>query len=444
MNAVIQRPQRSLPVRKLLVLWLMVMAAVALIDRTNISIAGIEISREFNIDNPHLGWVFSAFLVGYSLFQIPGGVLARSFGPRRVLTFALIWWAVFTAFTALAPSGASHALLVLILIRVALGAGEAVMFPGANQFVERWIPIPERGRANGIIFSGVGLGSMLAPPVITAIILRHGWRASFWLCAALGLLAAAVWYLAARDTPEMHPRVTAQELETIVSGRGDVTAPHAPAASSTQPKTSVPWKRLFLSKDLLALTASYFCYGYISWIFFSWFYIYLSQVRGLSLATSAIYSMLPFAAMTVGALTGGLSSDWLARHISVRAGRCYLPSFALLLTALLLAAGSSAHGARTASLVLAGGAGALYVSQSSFFSVTADCAGDCAGVASGVMNMGCHIGGAVTALITPLIAAHFGWVASFFAASAMAILGALAWLAVDPKARIGQNGSYVE
>lgn len=227
-----------------------------------------------------------------------------------------------------------------------------------------------------------------------------------------------------------------QELETIERSRGVANAARAPAHSPNREKTPVPWKKIFLSKDILALTASYFCYGYVSWIFFSWFYIYLSQVRGLSLTTSALYSMLPFAAMTIGAFTGGLASDWLARRVNVRAGRCYLPSLAPLLTALLLAVGSSAQNARTASLVLAGGAGALYISQSCFWSVTADCAGECAGVASGVMNMGCHIGGAVTALITPLIAAHFGWVASFFTAAAMAILGALAWLAVDPAARL--------
>ena len=444
MNAAIQPPQRSLPVRRFLVLWLMAMAAIALIDRTNISIAGIQIGREFKIDNVHLGWVFSAFLVGYALFQVPGGVLARRFGPRRVLAFALVWWGVFTALTACAPSGTSHALLALIFVRAALGAGEAVMFPGANQFVERWIPLPERGRANGIIFSGVGLGSMVAPPLIAAIIPHYGWRASFWICAILGLFAAVVWYTTARDLPEQHPGVSAQELQTIVSGRGDAKPAQAPIGSSILKTTPVPWKRIFLSKDILALTASYFCYGYVSWIFFSWFYIYLSEVRGLSLTTSALYSILPFAAMTIGAFTGGLASDWLARHVSLRAGRCYLPSLALLLTALLLAAGSSAQQARTASLVLACGAGALYLSQSSFFTVTADCAGDCAGVASGVMNMGCHIGGAVTAFITPLIAAHFGWVASFFTASAMALLGALAWLAVDPGARFARNDSYVE
>ena len=190
------------PIRYMLVVWLMVMGGIAFMDRTNISIAGIELGREYHIDNTHLGWVFSAFLIGYAAFQVPGGMLTRRFGTRKMLTAGVLWWGIFTALTAAAPAGAYGALLTLILIRIALGAGEAVMFPAANQFEERWIPTAERGRSNGIIFGGVGLGSALAPPLLTAIILRYGWHISFWFCAVLGVLAGIVWYAAARNTPE--------------------------------------------------------------------------------------------------------------------------------------------------------------------------------------------------------------------------------------------------
>lgn len=423
----------GLPMRYVLVVWLMVMGGIAFMDRTNISIAGIELGREFHIDNTHLGWVFSAFLIGYASFQVPGGVLARRFGPRKVLTWGVIWWGIFTALTAAAPAGVPAALLMLILIRIALGAGEAVMFPAANQFEERWIPMNERGRSNGIIFGGVGLGSALAPPLLTAIILRYGWHVSFWFCAVLGVLAGIVWYVAARNTPEEHPWVSAGELAHIARGRGDV---NGGAAKAAMHKKKTPWGRILTSKNFLAITGSYFTYGYVSWIFFSWFYIYLSQVRGLSLKTSAWYSMVPFMAMTVGCLLGGTASDWLAVHVSARAGRSYLPCFALVLTAALLASGATAHSAAAASLVLAGGAGALYLSQSCYFSVTADYAGDFTGPVSGAMNMGCQIGGAITASLTPLIAAHFGWIASFVTAAVLAVLGGLAWLLVDPNARL--------
>ena len=431
---------KGLPKRYLLVLWLMVMSAVAYLDRTNVSIAGVQIGKEFKIDNAHLGWVFSAFLIGYAAFQIPGGVLARRLGPRRVIALGVIWSGLFTALTGLVPSGLRGALWVLIVVRFSLAAGEALMYPGANQFVERWFPIDERGKANGIVFGGVGLGSGLTPLLVTGIILHYGWRASFWFSSALVLLAGTIWYLAARDTPEAHPWVHEGELESIVRGRGDGSGRAQSDTADAHPRQggqrNVPWRNIFQSKEILALTLSYFTFGYVAWIFFSWFYIYLVQVRGLNLKTSAVYSMFPFIAMTLGSVLGGVASDWLVRHYSARMGRCFLPAFALALTAILLLAGSRAHYAQTASIVLACGAGALYLSQSCFWSATADFAGEYAGVVSGTMNMGAQVGGAVTASLTPLIASHFGWEASFLVATMFAALGALAWLAVDPTARL--------
>src|SRR5665213_1072608 len=92
----LKKPGRGVPKRYLLVSWVLVLSAVAFMDRTNISIAGVSISREFGIDNAHLGWIFSAFLIGYAAFQIPGGVLARRLGSRRVLALSVVWWGVFT------------------------------------------------------------------------------------------------------------------------------------------------------------------------------------------------------------------------------------------------------------------------------------------------------------------------------------------------------------
>ena len=160
----------------------------------------------------------------------------------------------------------------------------------------------------------------------------------------------------------------------IAQGRGDIK--REAALAEEERKAGVPWMRIFSSKEVLALMASYFTFGYISWLFFSWFYIYLAQVRGLSLKTSAVYSIFPFMAMTVGSLLGGAASDWLARVWSPRVGRCILPASALVVTGLLLLVGSRAQSAMAATAVLACGAGALYVSQSSFWSVTADFAGN--------------------------------------------------------------------
>jgi ACS family glucarate transporter-like MFS transporter len=99
--------------------------------------------------------------------------------------------------------------------------------------------------------------------------------------------------------------------------------------------------------------------------------------------------------------------------------------------------GSRVGSAPVAAITLAAGAGALYISQSSYWSVTADIAGQHAGVVSAVMNMGAQIGGAVTASLTPWIAQQFGWTSSFLTAALVGVAGAIAWLGVDPETRIG-------
>ena len=417
-------------VRWFLVFWLFVLSAVSYLDRVNISIAGGSIADAYHLTDVQLGKVFSALLVGYALFQTLGGRLADRYGPRRVLAAGVVWWGMFTALTALVPAKIAGALFLFVAIRFLLGAGEAVIYPAANQFVSRWIPMRERGIANGWIFAGVGAGAGLTPPLITYVMAHYGWRSSFWVCAVVGLVAGAVWYLAARDSPAEHPRVSPSELTAIQS---DLTLSVAKGELAAEAGSGpVSWKRVLLSREVWAVTMSYFCYGYVAWIFFSWFYRYLAKVRGLDLKTSAFYSMLPFLAMLVCCLLGGTINDRLTRWRGPRIGRCGLAAFAMVVAAIFIAFGSQVQSARLASVVLAGGAGALYLSQSSFWSVTADIAGSSSGSVSGFMNMGGQIGGAVTASLTPWIAARYGWTTSFLVAAALCLLGALSWLAVDP------------
>ncbi len=413
-------------VRWFLIFWLFILSVVAFLDRVNISIAGSSLAAAYHLSNVQLGWIFSAFLAGYALFQTPGGRLADRLGPRRVLAGGVIWWGIFTALTAAVPSGIRGALILFVSVRFLLGVGEAVVYPASNQFVARWIPTQERGIANGWIFAGVGAGAGLSPPLITYVMLHYGWRSSFYLCAAIGLLAGLVWFIVARDTPEEHSLVSASEMAFIRSGlsAGNLQG---------QERKLVPWGTVLKSREVLAITISYFSFGYVAWIFFSWFYIYLAQVRGLNLKASAFYAMLPFLAMAACCPLGGTISDRLTRSHGPRIGRCYLAAVVLAAAAIFLVLGAKVDSARLASVVLAGGAGALYLAQSSFWSVTADIAGSSSGSVSGFMNMGAQIGGAVTASLTPAIASRFGWTASFLVAAALCLLGAAAWIFVDPK-----------
>jgi ACS family glucarate transporter-like MFS transporter len=303
-----------------------------------------------------------------------------------------------------------------------------VIYPAANQFVARWVPEHERGVINGLIFAGVGAGSGLTPPLLAWFILHHGWRSAFWFSAIIGVLAGAVWWWFARDTPEEDPKVSPAELKIIREGIAETT----PDEDGSAPVV-ISWSAILRRRDLLALIVSYFGFGYTAWIFFSWFFLYMAQVRGFNLKTSAMFSMLPFLSMTVGCLGGGALSDRLTRVYGLRVGRCGLAAVAFLFTAVFLVLGSRVQSPQLAGVILAGGAGALYVSQSSFWSVSADIAGRSSGVFSSMVNMGAQIGGAVTASLTPWVAQRFGWTTSFAIAAALAVLGAGLWMTVHPE-----------
>jgi ACS family glucarate transporter-like MFS transporter len=305
--------------------------------------------------------------------------------------------------------------------------GEAVVYPASNCVVASWIPSGERGIANGFIFCGVGFGAGITPPLITYINMHYGWRASFWCSSLLGIIAGVVWYFLARNHPKQHPWVTVEEQKFIES---DI-----PTGSNDPKSGKMSWPAIFSNRDILIVTFSYFAYGYVAYIFFSWFFIYLSEVRGLNLRQSSLYTMLPFLAMAVGSPLGGWISDRLTKSFGKRVGRCGVAAFGIALSSIFIALGTQVASAQVASVILAGGAGALYLSQSSFWSVSADIGGQSAGSVSGVMNMGGQFGGALTASLTPAIAHHVGWNASFLAAAALCACGALVWLWVNPEGR---------
>ena len=417
------RPTR---IRWFLIFWMFLVGAIGYLDRVNISIAGQAIAREFHFSDIQLGWVFSAFVLGYALFQAPGGSIADRFGPRVVLAVGVVWWGFFTSLITVLFPGVAGLLAIVIGIRFLLGVGEAVVYPSSNCVVAAWIPSSERGIANGFIFAGVGFGAGIASPLITYFMLHHGWRSSFWVSSLLGLAAGLVWYLLARDKPAQHRSVNAQELELIQRGLPQSgTGPRAGA--------KLPWRAILSNANLLKMTFAYFGYGYSAYIFFSWFFIYLSKVRGLDLKQSSYYTMLPFLAMAIGSPLGGWISDRITRRAGKYWGRCVFSGCAVALSGVFLALGTQVGSARWASLVLAGGAGALYLSQSCYWSMSADIGKASAGSVSGLMNMGNQIGGTVTASLTPVIAANFGWTASFLVAACLSVAGAISWMLVKPE-----------
>lgn len=409
--------------------WMFVISAVSYLDRNNLSIAAASIKAAYDLSDSQLGLLFSAFVFGYALSQPIAGRIADRFGPHRVVAIAIVWWSVFTASTALVPTGTPHSLMLLMLIRCLLGIGESVIFPAGNRLVSSWIPVRERGLANGLIFAGVGVGGGIAPPLITWIIVSYGWQAAFHASAAIGIVVGVVWLVLVRDRPDQHPRISPEEQAFIAAG-----IPATPASARDGPP--IGWRQVVRDRQLQILTASYFCFGYVAYIFFSWFFLYLSSVRGLDLKSSAVLAMLPFLAMTIFSTLGGAVSDRLAARYGAQVGRCRVAAVSMLLAAVFVVAATQVADARLASLVLAGGAGSLYFAQSAYWTLSAGMGGRASGLVSGIMNMGAQVGGIVVAALTPVVAAALGWSASFMLAGILALVGGLAWLAIDADHRL--------
>ena len=396
-----------------------IVAAVSYLDRNNISIAASSVQKEFGLSNVQLGILFSAFVTGYAFTQPFAGRIADRFGASRAIAVAIVWWSVFTALLPAIP--VQGGLAVLIAVRFLLGAGEAVIFPASNRLVASWIPSKERGLANGLIFAGVGVGGGVAPPLITFIMLSHSWRWAFWVCALLGLAVGVFWLVVVRNTPAEDSRLSTAERDYILAG-----------VPQRQAHDSAGWREVLLDGQVWILSVSYFCYGYVAYIFFTWFFKYLSDVRGLNLKSSALYATLPFIAMAVASSLGGYVSDRLVPVIGKRAARCGVAAASLALASGFVFVATQVADARVAALVLAGGAGVLYFAQSAYWALSADVGGASAGLFSGIMNMGAQTGGIVTASVTPIIADAFGWTASFAVAAVVCLVGAALWLLVNP------------
>ena len=410
-------------VRYLLILVIFLIGAVVNIDRSNISIAGSYLAADYHISKLQLGRVFSAFLLGYAAFLIPSGWIAGRLGPRLTLTGGLFWWSALSVATALVPPTMTNALWALIGVRFVLGLGEALAYPSANQFIAAWFPSHERGKANAWVQGGAQLGSGIAPPLVAFIIYHFGWREVFYVSALLGLAVSVVWYSAARDVPAMHARVTPQELAHIRAGQPVPVEGAMPA---------VPWKKIFTNQNVLATALSYVGFGYAATIFSTWFFIYLKDGRGFDLKSSAVLGMIPFIATTSCCLAGGAISDWLVKRFTPYIGRSLFGAFTLLLGGSILIVGGHAQDPVTAALLLACGAGGLYLGQAVYYAVAAELGGPYTGVISGFVSMCGQIAGAATATLTPFFASKYGWEMAFYVAAGVTFACTIPWLLVNP------------
>lgn len=406
---------------------LFAISVITYVDRVNISVTARQMMPALGLTEVEMGEVFSAFVLGYALGQVPGGWLGDRWGPRLVLTVALVWWSAFTAMTAVAATLPLAALLgilgSLVLVRFLMGVGEAAALPNFNRTVANWLPPSERGLGMGVAIGGLGVGSAFTPPLTAWIMVNFGWQVAFYVSGAVGLLIAGCWYVYARDRPDDHPCVNQAEVALIAG---------SPAAPPADVHVPVPWLAFARTPTVWWLVLSYTCLGYVAYVYLSWFYLYLVNVRGFGLLRGAVYAAAPFLAIAALCPLGGWVTDRLVIRWGVNRGRAWVGGLGML-----LASGSIVWGAFTESPFLALGllslgAGWLYFSVGAYWASTVDLSKSHAGTLSGLMNTGANIGGALSPTLTPWLAEQIGWAAALGAAAGVALLGCLLWLGVKP------------
>jgi sugar phosphate permease len=411
----------ALKIRHLILFVLCLMYFVAYVDRVNISVAGPAMRKDLGLTPIELGLIFSAFAYPYAAMQIAGGWAADRFGPRRVLVALSLLWAAATILTGLSWSVAS-----LVVCRVLVGIGEGGAFPAATRAFTWWLPVRERGFAQGITHSFARLGGAITPPIVLAIVVRDGWRESFIVLGAASLVWTAVWLVSFRDTPEEHPWMTGVELAEIRAG----------GESPRRARASTPWRQI--AARMWLVTVVDFCYGWSLWVFLTWLPSYLSESRGFELDQMALGTMLPLLAGVVGDTLGGVISDAIFR----RTGNLRLARRTLLVVGL-----GGAFAFIVPAIVTGSALGAVALLAAAFFfleltnavlwTLPLDIAGQFAGTAGGMMNTGFGVAGMISPVVFGVLIQRTGrYELPLFISAALLLVGALCSLKIDPESKV--------
>lgn len=399
------------------------MYLITYMDRANISVTALAMASEFSLSKTEMGLVFSAFAWAYAVGQIPGGWLADRFGPKKVLLSIVSFWSLMTAATAWASG-----LFSLFSVRFIFGLGEAGAFPTATRAMQLWFPKEERGLIQGVTHCFSRIAVAVTPFIAVAIMTAYGWRWVFYAFAILGLVWAVAFAILYRNRPQEHASVNAAELAYIHGGAADA------AVHSTE-KQTVPWKRIFASKNMWYIAAAYFCFFYGSYFYLTWFPTYLLEYRHLSLSAVGILASVPLVTAMIGDLVGGWLTDYLFRRTKrLTFSRRVVAASALLGAAVFLIPAATTGDAVTAIIYLAASNFFLDMVLGPAWAVPMDVAGPSSGTVTGVMNMTGAVGASISPLVFGSLVQHGSWIAPFFVTAAILVTGALIWIfLIDPE-----------
>ena len=400
--------------------WLMIILCFAAttinyIDRATIAIAAPFMARELHIDPTVLGVILGGFFWTYAFMQLPFGMIVDKVGVRSAYAFAVTWWSVCTALTALVRGPFS-----ILGLRLALGIGEAGSYPANAKVASLWFPKSERGLAAGIFDSGSRAGSALSMPVVALLIAWLGWRLAFVAAGALGLVWVAVWFALYHD-PDRHPRMSSSALQTLRD-----------AQPAQQKAGSGSWRRLLRHRTVWGMMLGFFCANFVFYFFATWFPSYLVSAHGFSLKDLGLIGMIPGVVAIPAAWLGGWTSDRLYRAgWSLTASRKTCLVGGLVLSS-VIALTAFVTQTWLCIALLSVSFGGIAFTGANIWSLPADLAPspDLVATLGGMQNSAANIAGIIIASFTGLMVSltHGSFLIPLCTTGAFGLLGALSYL----------------
>lgn len=275
------------------------------IDRSAINILWPYIYKEFGIADADsknaLAIITTFFMIAYAIGQTVTGKMMDAIGTRMGMVVSIAGWSVSIALHALARS-----LTSFNIFRAMLGFSEAGNWPGATKSNAEWFPAKERAIAQGIFGASASAGSVVAAPVIVAISLAFGWRATFASIAVLGILWIIPWLIINKSTPDKHPWITKEEQDHIKEGTGK-------AKDGIVDEKIYSWKELLKFKNTWGVISSRFFIDPVWWMFVTWLPTFLKEQFAFDLKQIGAFAWVPYVFAAIGGLLGGFYSSALVR-----------------------------------------------------------------------------------------------------------------------------------
>ena len=412
---------KSTNVRWWIVAMLTGFAFVSYLQRINISVAAELMGPELHLSKIQIGQIFSSFLIGYAIFQIPGGLFADRYGTRITLALSAALWGACTIFTGLIPRplgvAAQATFLALWLARFCLGSAEATTYPVGALAVHNWIRPPGRAFANSWMFAGTSLAAAFATPFVSWLMLRMGWRWVFFVTSLPAFVIALAWWVFSTNTPRQHRFVNQAEL--------------AIANSDPDPVREASGLGILLrDRKIALLCVSYMAEGYLLFIFVFWLYMYLVEVRGFSMMNGGLIAALPWLTGLAFTPLGGFVADRIAARRGRLSAAKYIIMTGYILSGVLLfvAAYAPQRGWCVAALCLS--VGFLMAAEASFWVSATYLAGDRAGAVCGLMNTAGIVGGIVSTSLVPILVTRFNWLVAFGSGTLVAVACVSLWLII--------------